>query len=113
MKLILAFILIVGIGVSYTNTVKGVKNLAIEKRKTIDTLKNELAEIRIVETENEEKICVLKLFNKSVKLNTTNIPNKFKVNGKKVLISGAIKETSTIEDEYGSYVWLNSIIVAH
>lgn len=105
--------LVVGIGVSYTNTVKGVKNLAIEKRKTIDTLKNELAEIRIVETENAEKICVLKLINKTLKLTTINIPNKFKVNGKKVLISGAVKETLNIEDEYGYYVCLHAIVAVH
>jgi len=111
MKMLIALLLITGIGVSYTNVINGGKATSIQKRKTIEVLKNEEGIIHKCGSD-AEPYYIIRANNKHLTLLPGNIPARFKKDELKIVFAGELKEMNVLEDDAGQLFWLNSIVVA-
>ncbi len=110
MKLLIALMLLTGIGVSYKNTIDNKPAPSISKRKTIDTLVQQTGVIKQVVL-NEKTVYYIRYEAGYLNLVPANLPAAFQKENIKVIFSGAMKDMHPMEDELGQYFVLNHIEV--
>jgi hypothetical protein len=110
MKLLIALMLLTGIGVSYKNTIRNKPIPAISKRKTIDTLAQQIGIIKQIVL-HEKPVYIIRYEAGYMNLLPSNLPAVYKKENTKVIFSGAMKEMHPMEDELGQYFVLNHIEV--
>ncbi len=108
MKLLIALMLLTGIGVSYKNTISNKPIPAISKRKTIDTLAQQTGVIKQIVL-HEKPVYIIRYEAGYMNLLPNNLPAVFQKENTKVVFSGAMKEMHPMEDELGQYFILSSL----
>lgn len=108
MKLLIALMLLTGIGVSYTKSTNVKSAQSIYQRKTIDTLAQQTGVIKQIVL-HEKPVFIIRYEAGYMNLLPTNLPAAFQKENTKVVFSGAMKEMHPMEDELGQYFVLNHI----
>jgi hypothetical protein len=108
MKLLIALMLLTGIGVSYKNTIDNKPVPSISKRKTIDTLAQQTGVIKQIVL-HEKPVFIIRYETGFMNLLPANLPAAFQKENTKVIFSGAMKEMHPMEDELGQYFVLSSL----
>lgn len=109
MKLLIALMLLTGIGVSYTKSTTNQKQApSVFQRKTIDTLAQQTGVIKQIVL-NDKPVYYIRYEAGYLNLVPVNLPAAFQKENTKVVFSGAMKDMHPMEDELGQYFVLNHI----
>lgn len=108
MRLIVLFLLLACIGISYLKALQSKRYDFIRQRHTIDSLRQEAGIVRNV---GNTMMPVYIIYCKRQHLNLfpCNLPASFQQSNKEVIVSGNMKAMQLLEHEYGQYFEITGI----
>jgi hypothetical protein len=108
MRIIIAIMLLTGIGASLNNIGKHKLQQTIAARSTIETISNQVGVIQNIGTA-QAPMYVIRHQQQYINLFAPNLPANFKTENKVVVFSGEMKAMHPMEDEFGQYFMLTQI----
>ncbi len=108
MRLVVLFLLLACISISYLKALQSKRYDFIRQRPTIDTLQQEMG---VVHNVGNTMMPVYVIYCQRQRLNLfpCNLPASFRKINKQVIVSGNMKDMQLLEHEYGQYFEITGI----
>ena len=108
MKILIAIMLLTGIGVSFKKATDKSITQKISQRKNIASLKDKAGLVKNIGSK-ENPVYIIRYTDEYLNLVTNNLPSIFQKDNLPVIFSGDMKVMNAMEDEQGQYFVVNSI----